>query len=238
MTLQRIAQGLLDLVLPPFEGCSLCGNPAGMSSAPCSTGICESCMRSYTPIIKHLALPSLPSHDRDDVLEHAVVVAAGVYEGRLKEAIWRLKYGGRQDLCEPLGSLMAAAGHAAVEGGAGSFDIIVPVPLHPTREAARGFNQSFLLSRVVGRHLGLPVEAGKLRRSRETLPQSTLDQRERRRNISGAFSVSKRGWFESRRVLVVDDVFTTGATAFECRAVLLDDGAESVDVLVCAITGG
>ncbi|NPV69700.1 MAG: ComF family protein [Firmicutes bacterium] len=241
--LRGIARGFLELVLPPSDRCPLCGGPlrraheTGVLLTPApATSICRSCLASNPPIIKHIAHPlQLPRACHRD---YSTVMAAGPYEGRLKEAIWRLKYGGRQDLCEPLGSLMAEAGLAAVRGGAVAFDVLVPVPLHPAREVTRGFNQSLLLSKVAGGRLGVPVEAGELRRTRETLPQSTLDQHERRRNISGAFTVLKRGWFGGKRVLIVDDVFTTGATVFECCAVLLCDGAASVDVLVCAITGG
>ncbi|MCR4397641.1 MAG: ComF family protein [Firmicutes bacterium] len=159
--------------------------------------------------------------------------AAGPYSGALKRAIWKLKYEKRRDLATPLGLLMAGS----VEG-LGTVDALVPVPLHPRKEAERGFNQSLLLARAVAEEARLGVLAGKLTRVRETLPQNKLNPGRRRQNVEGAFAVAERRVFAGRRILLVDDVLTTGSTAMECSKAIMADGAENVDVLVCAIAGG
>ncbi|MGE5484585.1 MAG: ComF family protein [Ignavibacteriales bacterium] len=161
------------------------------------------------------------------------VRAAGLYRGDLKHAIWRFKYGGEQHLCEPLGALIVRVAEDIVPGAA-----VVPVPLHPAREKRRGFNQALLLAKVVARLSGSVVEAGKLTRVRETLPQSSLKPGERRHNVEGAFRVAPAGALRGLRILLVDDVFTTGSTVRECARTMLACGARSVDVVVCAMVEG
>ena len=143
-----------------------------------------------------------------------------------------LKFQGKTALARPLGDLMAEVGATMLPVDA--VDCLVPVPLHPSREAERGFNQSALLANRVSRRWGVPVEARALRRRRVTLPQTDLDASSRRANVRGAFAVSRPGAVDGRHVLLVDDVFTTGATVSECARVLLDAGATAVGVLTVA----
>ncbi len=150
----------------------------------------------------------------------------------MREAVHALKFGGKTALANPLGDLMAEAGPAVLPVEV--VDCLVPVPLHPTREAERGFNQSMLLARRVSRRWGIPVRPRALRRQRFTRPQTDLDADERRRNVRGAFALSRRAAVDGRHVLLIDDVFTTGATVSECARVLLDAGAATVGVLTVA----
>ncbi len=113
------------------------------------------------------------------------------------------------------------------------LDLVVPVPMHWWRKWNRGFNQAELLARVVGRRTGIPV-ARALKRRRSTLSQAGLTLAQRRENLTGVFRVPARNRMEGRRVLLVDDVFTTGATASACAAALKRAGARSVVLLTLA----
>jgi ComF family protein len=115
-------------------------------------------------------------------------------------------------------------------------DVIVPVPLHPSRLRARGFNQSLLIADRLGRHLGRPVCAVDLIRTVATEPQTSLSRRERIRNLRRAFVVRHTDAFAGRRVLLIDDVYTTGTTINECAKALRSAGAASVSALTLART--
>jgi ComF family protein len=113
-------------------------------------------------------------------------------------------------------------------------DVLVPVPLHPRRLRERGFNQSALLASEIGRLTGRPALAEALVRRRDTAPQAGLSASERRKNVSDAFAVRRRGSVAGRVVTVIDDVFTTGATAYACARVLRAAGAREVRLVTVA----
>lgn len=138
------------------------------------------------------------------------------------------KYSRIKPLAGPLGKLIASAVPTDQ-----SFDVVVPVPLHWRRRLARGFNQSELLARAVARRYGAPV-VNAVRRKRSTSAQAGLTHAKRRANVAGAFTVVRQRAIESRRVLLVDDVMTTGATAAACAAALRRAGARYVALLTLA----
>ena len=143
--------------------------------------------------------------------------------GQLRDLVYGLKYRGLTSWAPRMGELMAAHLDSHTVG----FDVVLPVPLHRRRERERGYNQSELLARTVGRLAGVTVEPQLLRRRRHTPPQvsmSSID--ERRGNMDGAFECAD--YLDSRRVLLVDDVVTTGATMAACSGALKAGGAESV----------
>ena len=117
-----------------------------------------------------------------------------------------------------------------------SFDTIVPVPLHPKRLRWRGFNQAVLLGREVSRLWRIPMDPFILSRSRETPPQTQLAEEERRRNVRRAFAPNPEKSLEGKSLLLVDDVYTSGATVNECSRALLRAGAKEVHVLTLART--
>ena len=113
-------------------------------------------------------------------------------------------------------------------------DLIVPVPLHPKRLRWRGFNQSVLLARQVSRAYDLPMDPFIVVRHKETTPQTQLSEAERRRNVRGAFSLRSGKTLHGKTLLLVDDVYTSGATVNECSRVLKQGGAKEVHVLTLA----
>ena len=154
----------------------------------------------------------------------------GAYEGVLRELIHLLKYGRVRSLAGPLGERLASALPLDQH-----FDVVAPVPLHWRRRLARGFNQAALLARAVARRYAAPVSRA-LKRRRRTSNQAGLSHAKRRANVSGAFVVRRPDRVRGRRVLLVDDVMTTGATASACAAALKRAGAAYVAVLTLART--
>ncbi len=150
----------------------------------------------------------------------------------LREVLQRFKYGRRVSLGKPLGRLMAQGCAEFLTGQ--SLDIIIPVPLHPRRLRWRGFNQAVILAWEVGRLWQLPVDPFILFRSRETPPQTQLAEEERRKNMRGAFSLNPAKPVQGKRVALVDDVYTSGATVNECSRALIRAGAKEVFVLTLA----
>jgi len=168
--------------------------------------------------------------------------AFGVYDQTLMESIHRFKFKGKVQLARPLGTLMLAA--LLIHWGDDPPDLVVPVPLHAGRFRERGFNQAFLLIRDWQRMAAeLPVQLPKMAvdrevlvRTRRTEPQTGLGRRPRLQNIKNAFGVSDEARIFQKKILLVDDVYTTGATVDECAGALLKAGAERVDVLTLART--
>ncbi len=191
--------------------CPVCGIP--FPSREGADHICGRCMRRA------------PRFDR--------ARAVGHYHGSLRTAIHRFKYDSRSLLAAPLGRLLAENGRQLL--GCAAYDVIMPVPLHAQRLRQRGFNQSLVLARAVGRHWGLPVEIEGLRRVRWTDPQTMLPIKERRHNVKGAFCYCGHG-VQQKTVLLIDDVYTSGSTVEECANILKQSGARQVDVLTLART--
>ncbi|NBT12662.1 MAG: ComF family protein [Planctomycetia bacterium] len=175
--------------------CPRCGEPAA-AAVP----TCPACRRSPTP--------------------WAGLVFLGGYDGRLREAILRIKRPGAEDLAQGLGMLLVDKHRAALE--AARCDAVVPVPMHWWRRATRGTSAAEEIARAVGRTLRLPVVSA-LVRARATPMQNALPPEDRPANVADAFR--GRGGVSGRRVLLIDDVFTTGATLAACAASLRAAGA-------------
>jgi ComF family protein len=148
--------------------------------------------------------------------------------------VQKFKYGRKISLGKPLGRLMAQGCRQFLSEW--HVDLIVPVPLHPRRLRWRGFNQSLLLAKQVSRQYEVPVDPFVLQRKRETAPQTQLAEDERRKNVRGAFATDPAKSLKGKSVLLVDDVYTSGATVNECSRVLLHDRAKEVYVLTLART--
>lgn len=152
----------------------------------------------------------------------------GAYEGTLRKLIQVFKYGRVETLASPLGEMLASALPRDQR-----FDLIAPMPLHWMRRWTRGFNQADLLARAVGHRFGIPVRSV-VRRTRSTAAQAGLTNAKRRANVSGAFAVKSKQQVRGRRILLIDDVLTTGATVSACGLALKKGGAVHVSVLTLA----
>jgi predicted amidophosphoribosyltransferase len=231
---RRAGAPILSFLLP--TDCFACGSPLGRLHR---LGACLDCWALLepppSPPCRFCALP-LPRET--DLLgaargtcsacasrrtAHDGVVAAVLYEGHARRFLLRAKFGGWPELLPVLGAQLAAA----LPSGGPTFSWIVPVPSHPFALLRRGFNPALVLARPVSRRVGIPLRAGLLSRTLGSLaPVKRLGARERAGALRGAFrSAPLRG---SPRILVVDDVMTTGATADACAAALKDAGAAEV----------
>jgi len=152
----------------------------------------------------------------------------GFYEGPLRSLIHLFKYSGMKPLARPLGAFLSRA--IPVDA---VFDSVVPVPLHWRKQRTRGYNQAELLAREIGRKRGVPVTKA-LRRKRPTAVQAGLAMAGRRRNVAGAFQARQPDAVRGKRILLIDDVMTTGATASACAMVLKRAGAKSVSLVTLA----
>jgi len=205
---RHFLESLVSLIAP--DVCAGCD-----ARTPVMTVFCPDCARTLVPA------PAA----RDGV------IAPFVYGGALAKAIGSFKYDPRVDRARPLSHLLLGA-LAPLRRDPPTH--VVPVPLHPSRAALRGFNQSALLAAPVARSLKARFAPTALARTRDTAPQASLGRDTRLRNLDHAFVA--RAPLRGARVLLVDDVRTTGATLDACAAVLRDAGADDVRSLVLART--
>ena len=245
---RQVTDGLVAALLAP--ACAVCNAVLEQPTQGCVCRNCWRSIRAMTPPICDRCGDPLAKQDQSPILNpqsldvHSQSLCAqcrkggssvdraravGAYEGVLREIIHALKYERRQSLARPLAALMQSRGAALLE----QADCVVPVPLHWRREYQRGFNQA----REIARRLGPPVTDVLVRR-RATRAQVELAADRRRMNVDGAFGLRK-GWFprlsvRGRRIALVDDVSTTGATLEACARVLKDGGASEVYALTAA----
>lgn len=158
------------------------------------------------------------------------------YKGVVREALVRYKFFGKKRYSKTLGKLMAIELKEMKNWPI--FDIIVYTPLYRKKLLTRGYNQAELLAKVIAKELGCSVGKNILCKTKDTLPQSTLSKYERRKNVKGAFAICAVQYFNNMNVLLVDDVYTTGATVNECARLLKKRHAKSVYVVTAAIGQG
>lgn len=232
----------LRAVLP--VDCISCSRPMRTEPTPY---FCDACWDRITPIsgprcaccdqpfASNAANTWTPAHRCQTCLERSPAFDRAwtlyPYIPPLQDAICAFKYRNLFGLADPLAALTIRALPEQLDA-----DLIVPVPLHASRLRTREFNQSLLIADRLGRHLQRPVSAADLIRTVVTEPQTSLTRSKRLRNLRRAFAVRSATRFEGRRVLLIDDVFTTGTTLNECAKVLRSAGATSVLALTLART--
>lgn len=238
---RRVSDGVLDMLFPEPPPCPACRRP----QSPDEPGLCPDCLarlsRAVPPLCRRCGRPLRGGVADEEVCRlcrersrfFAAARAPFVYDGAVKDLIYRFKYGGERKLGEALGVLLGR--FLEREAALWPLDAMVPVPLHPSRLEERGFNQADVLARVAGEWVGRPVWSDVLQRIRPTETQTRLSARARQENVRGTFRVARAERLAGRRVLVVDDVLTSGATADEVARTLLKAGARQVNVLCLAI---
>lgn len=237
---------ILNALFPEKSGCLLCGKEAQGSEGVCKscqdqfrTGgmfFCPVCGR-YWAEFSAIDLVDQTELLCDDCLRHRTPYFAarslGPYGGVLKDGIYKFKYQGNRSMSQSFGLLLAEL--FLRERIFFGTNLIVPVPLSREKEIERGFNQSNFLAQKIGRLLGTSVQ-NCLIKTRHTPSQSKLTRKARRENVAGAYEVIPEMTEELRgkKVLLIDDIFTTGATVNECAGVLLKAGADRVGVMTLA----
>ena len=222
-----VFRAALDLILPPR--CAACAIPL-LSHEP----FCELCWQSVVPLEGGCPRCGIPDHtglcERCRQAPPPFISARSplLYGGQLAVAIRLLKYSGRSYLARPLASLLGPALDLS-----GPRPVVVPVPLHPRRLRRRGYNQAAVLALELARTTGLQVRHEGLVRRRDTHSQVRLSRQARLQNLRGAF-LARPAAVRGARVLLLDDVMTTGATATACAEALCDAGARQVRVLTLA----
>jgi ComF family protein len=227
----------LAIVYPPT--CIACGSATGEAHTLCAGCWSEVrfiehplCDRLGTPFAVDLGMPLLSPAAIADPPVFARARAVARYDDVARALVHRLKYGDRPELAQALGLMMARAGRELLADA----DVIVPVPLHRWRLWWRRFNQAMALSAVIARMSGVRADGTLLVRVKRTRSQVGLSKTQRGENLQGAFRVPDGGRprLMDKRVLLVDDVLTTGATANAAARALLRGGARAVDVLTFA----
>lgn len=217
----------LDLIFPPR--CAGCGANGHLLCPTCRSTVvqmtppvCPACGRSnFAPVVCPNCRAHPPQVDG--------TIAATVFAHPIRECIHALKYEGQRRHAATLAEISQAAFVRVPP-----CDAIVAVPLHPARERARGFNQATLIARSLARGSGVPVVSGWLARTRDTPQQVGQDRAARQTNVYGAFACPDPGAVRGARILLLDDVATTGATLDNCALTLRAAGAASVHAFVVA----
>lgn len=233
----RWVRDCLDLFVPP--ACLLCGRR--LPGCGTTASFCPACTGAISPLpaahcrrCRHPFPNATSCHLCPSCLKRppdfTTVYAAGRYSGTLKAAIHKMKYRQQLGLAKPLGELLALQLAADMVGF--TPDALLPVPIHRKRLRQRGYNQALEIARPMARLMGVPIEARLLQRTRPTLAQQGLSAQDRRSNLRKAFRVNTT--VAGARLLLVDDVMTTGETARACSQALIRNGAQEVRVAVVA----
>ncbi len=236
--LQSVSAKLFNLIFP--DDCRICEQPLqSVSRIP----VCASCLAlpqplaaeffcrcCRTPYLTDFPLDEqgLCSVCRESKVNFDAVYSFGLYEEALRELIHLFKYSKVETLARPLGRMLTGATPLDEQ-----FDVVLPMPMHWRKHWDRGFNQAELLAEPVAKRYGLKLGTN-LRRRRHTKAQAGLSEAERQSNLEGALQVAKPEEISGKRVLLVDDVFTTGATLRAAAAALKEAGAFRVVALTLA----
>jgi ComF family protein len=231
-------RALTDAIVPAV--CVACRTPIATHDE-----LCGACWRQVAfirpPVCDRLGLP-LPFSTGDVAISAAAAAnppvyararAVAAFDGIIRDLIHGFKYADRHDARRLFGRWLAQAGAELLA----TADMLVPVPLARWRLLRRQFNQAAILAQELSRSTGIPFDPHILRRTRATASQVGLSHEERRRNVRGAFDVASRraNALSGRRIVLIDDVITTGATVEACARALLAAGAGQVDVLALAL---
>lgn len=223
----------LDLLFP--RHCVGCGTPMGEGTTGFVCALCDGrvpfvespfCYQCALPFHGAVTDPFVCAYCQDLEFQFERTVVACRAKGIARDCLHRFKYKDQPHVGPHLADWLVRGVKRWLS--AADLDLVVPVPLHPRKQRHRKFNQSDYLARALGRAMGWPVQGGNLLRVKDTPTQTKLDARARAANMRDAFALRDPGPFAGKRVGVVDDVFTTGATLNGCARLLLHAGADRV----------
>lgn len=213
IAIERICEKVWQILFP--KRCPFCGAPIAYE---------ERCCAVCSPILPYLQ--DIP-HFRKDIPLHVPFSYSGIAE----QAVWRLKFNGHPAVARHLAPYLA---ETLPQGT--PYDVIVPIPMDRRKERKRGYNQAKLLARYLGQVTGIIV-MDCLIKTRKTAEQHTLNARERERNLTGAYQIAPNASLTGKRVLLCDDVITTGATIQEAARVLKIANAKTVEAVAITLAG-
>ncbi len=240
-------ESLLDLFYPPR--CRFCRD---IISGPDELCFCLKCRQRIREVSHPLCIacgyPFLNTPGKDHLCGICLAQPPSFVQARawacyprgdenmdpLRSVLQQFKYGRKVSLGKPLGRLFSKGCSSYFTES--PLDVIVPVPLHPKRLRWRGFNQAVILGKQLSRLRGIPLDPFILLRSTVTEPQTQLSEAARRKNVRGAFTLNPNKSLQGMRILLVDDIYTSGATANECSRTLIRGGAKEVSILTLART--
>ena len=224
----------LDLVFP--ARCPVCDKPA-----PYPELICPACGGRFVPVKEPRCL-KCGKHlgdEREEYCKGCRVAAHKFDQGRglfeypsMARSMYRFKYAGRKEYARFYGEQIVKKLGKTIRGW--RPDALVPVPVHAARKRERGYNQALALAGEIGRRMGIPVDFRLIKRVKKTLPQKLLDDRERQNNLKRAFKIARND-VKLKRVVIIDDIYTTGSTIDACALELKRAGVEKVYFIAIAI---
>ncbi|TAH61250.1 MAG: ComF family protein [Gottschalkiaceae bacterium] len=237
--IQKISNTLLDLIFPEEGLCFICDK---FHEEVREDHICSDC-REELFFIKENRCPKCGKPAYGEKISSECSYCSGKefyftraissleYRGVLRDTIHKYKFEDKAYMYKAFGELML---RTVLNENIMPIDIIVPVPLHRRRKAERGYNQSELLAKYLSQNLDIPLDKQNIKRIKRTNIQNKLDRLERQKNLKDAFKVEDKGVFKNKRVLLVDDIFTTGATVNECSRVIKECGSNEIIVITIA----
>lgn len=223
MSITSAGRFVLDIIYPPE--CALCSRGGSFLCSTCDLSLAKAAGERCP----HCWLPTSNPHCETE-LAFDSLRSAYRFTGQVRDLIHAFKFRRLHSLAEPLGGTIATL----IERHDMDVDALVPVPMLPMRERHRGFNQTVLLAREAAKHTGLIVHDVLERRGNAEPQNQAATAEQRRQNVIGAYSMRKGADVRGQRLLLVDDIATTGATLDACARVLLDAGAASVSAVTLA----
>ncbi|WP_058485998.1 ComF family protein [Defluviitalea phaphyphila] len=230
---------ILNIIYPPK--CIFCNTIIPIQK---EKGICDDCKKSL-PFIKEKVCqkcgkPIDNIEERNtcfDCIKYPPIYDKGwallVYEGIVRDMIYRFKYGGHKEYAVYLGVLMA--NKIKNENIKEKFDLIIPIPMHLKKKRIRGYNQSEELAKIISKQLKIPIDITILTRIKETKPQSGLSITQRKNNLKKAFKIKQNTDLKGKKILLIDDIYTTGSTINTCANILKKKGVKKVCFLSLSI---
>ena len=235
---KKFKEYLLDMIYP--KRCPFCGKVLDATDEDCLK--CKNkpiyitgprCMKCSKPVLNN---EIEYCYDCMEKSHHYISgKAIWIYDDIMKQSIARFKYGGSLEYAPIYGKELVKQYGSWIKKHA---DILVPVPLYKKKERARGYNQTEVLANAVGKMLDIPVEAKLLKRIKDTKPQKELNDKERLKNLSEAFFINKKELYKFEKVMLVDDIYTTGSTIEACANILYRAGISEVYFLSVCIGKG